>query len=293
MVENGAVRRLGGYREDSVPASLAPWVEAVWTYARPLGAPSLPGRGHRILPHEGVNLLLTWTISVRGRPEAPELLLQGPTRTVRFFRPREGDHLLAVRVRSPWAPALLGVDPTEIADRAVEITEALGRRGEPVRAQLLDGLTAGQPLPALLRVVDEARTAGPDRTGPRLAARGLRLLAVGTRADRAAAALGITPRHFRRVVAETTGVGPKYHQRVSRLNRVMARADADPAPRWSRLALEAGFCDQAHLNREVRSLTGLTPVALHRERRRQVDGELEDHAAGHEADGPPAPHRFP
>ncbi len=273
MGEAGAVRRLGGYREDSAPVSLAPWVDAVWTYARPRGAPALPGRGHRILPHEGVNLLLAWTTSSRGRPEAPEVLLQGPTRTVRFFRPREGDHLMAVRVRSPWAPDLLGVDPTEIADRVVEITQALGRRVGPVRSRLLEGLTAGRPMSALLRAVDEARTSRHDGTRPRLAARGLRLLADGTRADGAAAALGITPRHLRRVVVETTGVGPKYHQRVSRLDRVVARADADPAPRWSRLALEAGFCDQAHLNREVRALTGLTPVALHRERRRQVDGE--------------------
>jgi hypothetical protein len=58
MGETGAIRRLGGHREDAVPASLAPGVEAVWSYARPVGAPSLPGRGRRVLPHEGVNLLL-------------------------------------------------------------------------------------------------------------------------------------------------------------------------------------------------------------------------------------------
>ena len=272
MGDDETVRRLGGYREGAVPTALVPWVEASWSYTRPLGAPSLPGRGHRVLPHEGVNLLMSWTTSREDRPEAPEVLLQGPTRTPRFFQPGEGETLMALRLRSPWARTLLGVHATEVADRAVEITEVLGRRGGTIRARLLEGLAEGRPRSALVRVAEEARSARRDEAAPELAALALRLLAEGTRADRVASALGVSPRHLRRVVRETTGVGPKYHHRVNRLDRVVARADGDPTPRWSRLALEAGFCDQAHLNREVRYLTGLTPVALHRERRRQVDG---------------------
>jgi AraC-like DNA-binding protein len=44
-------------------------------------------------------------------------------------------------------------------------------------------------------------------------------------------------------------------------------ADAEPEPAWADLAYDAGYYDQAHLIREVRALSGLTPVRLHAERR--------------------------
>jgi AraC-like DNA-binding protein len=50
----------------------------------------------------------------------------------------------------------------------------------------------------------------------------------------------------------------------------VAAADALPdAPRWARLAVAAGYYDQPHLIREFRSLAGLTPGEVHRERARQ------------------------
>jgi AraC-like DNA-binding protein len=37
---------------------------------------------------------------------------------------------------------------------------------------------------------------------------------------------------------------------------------ADPSVGWARAAAECGFADQAHLAREVRDLSGLTPTGL-------------------------------
>ena len=39
---------------------------------------------------------------------------------------------------------------------------------------------------------------------------------------------------------------------------------------WAAIAAAAGYADQAHLARDVRSLTGLSPTALRRERVRSV-----------------------
>jgi AraC-like DNA-binding protein len=41
----------------------------------------------------------------------------------------------------------------------------------------------------------------------------------------------------------------------------------DQHPSWSRLAIEAGYYDQAHLIREVRVLSGATPAELAAETR--------------------------
>jgi AraC-like DNA-binding protein len=78
--------------------------------------------------------------------------------------------------------------------------------------------------------------------------------------------LGITHRHLRRVVRESTGIGAKQFQRVHRLNRAVARSDAIARPEWARIAAETGYYDQSHLIREFLALTGRTPIELHRER---------------------------
>lgn len=58
-----------------------------------------------------------------------------------------------------------------------------------------------------------------------------------------------------------------------RLGRVVAAADRCERPPWSRVAVDGGFYDQAHLIREFRALVGLTPAEAHRERAVQRHAE--------------------
>jgi len=64
--------------------------------------------------------------------------------------------------------------------------------------------------------------------------------------------------HFR----EALGVTPKLFSRIVRFRRTLALMRRDQRPSWSRLAVEAGYYDQAHLIREVRVLSGATPAEL-------------------------------
>jgi methylphosphotriester-DNA--protein-cysteine methyltransferase len=75
-----------------------------------------------------------------------------------------------------------------------------------------------------------------------------------------AAALGLSVRQFRRVFECTVGLGPKSFQRVRRFQRFLQRTDAG-APLAS-AAFDAGYSDQAHMNRDVRDLSGLSPARL-------------------------------
>jgi AraC-like DNA-binding protein len=76
--------------------------------------------------------------------------------------------------------------------------------------------------------------------------------------------LGWSPRRLHRELTTTCGYGPKTLQRILRLQRVVrsARRGVPRARSLSRLALDAGYADQAHMTREFRDLTGFTPREL-------------------------------
>ncbi|MEU8001862.1 helix-turn-helix transcriptional regulator [Catellatospora sp. NPDC049111] len=71
-------------------------------------------------------------------------------------------------------------------------------------------------------------------------------------------------RHLQSRFRDHFGMTPKAAQRVARLQRALRALDAGlPA---SRVAHLARYSDQAHLIREVKAMTGLTPAALTRHR---------------------------
>jgi AraC-like DNA-binding protein len=76
--------------------------------------------------------------------------------------------------------------------------------------------------------------------------------------------LGIGDRQLRRRFADAVGYGPKTLERILRFQRFLrlARGDGASRPDLARLALEAGYADQAHLTRECSRLAGLPPAAL-------------------------------
>src|ERR1700686_930693 len=130
--------RLGGYRELAPPDDLRGVVAGLWSYARPEGAPPIPGNGHRLPPESGVSISCwTWRDGA-GRVVDARLILIGPVVTPRFFAPEQGLHIDAVRLHPEWARDVLGVDPREAADAVVPFEELSSRK----LPRLLRGLTA-------------------------------------------------------------------------------------------------------------------------------------------------------
>jgi len=62
------------------------------------------------------------------------------------------------------------------------------------------------------------------------------------------------------------GVGPKLLARQTRVSALAAEAMTQQRPGWAWLAAKYGYADQAHLTRDFRELTGLTPSGLAAER---------------------------
>ncbi len=71
--------------------------------------------------------------------------------------------------------------------------------------------------------------------------------------------LNLSVSQLERSFVRHVGVGPKLLARQTRICALAAEATGLPSPSWALLAARYGYADQAHLTREFRELTGLTP----------------------------------
>jgi AraC-like DNA-binding protein len=76
---------------------------------------------------------------------------------------------------------------------------------------------------------------------------------------RLARELGCSHKHLISLFHEQVGIPPKLLARLVRFERAVRAARADAAIGWTDLALAHGYFDQAHLARDVKRFSGLTP----------------------------------
>jgi hypothetical protein len=174
----------------------------------------------------------------------------GPDTTAWSSVTRPGAVLRGVRFTPGRAAAVLGVAADELRDRRVPLSDLWGHEG----ALLTERLLSGELSPAAAVAARLADVPPPD---PAVAALLARLAAGATRVGPAAGP--VAERRLRRRFVQAVGYGPATYLRVSRFQRAVSLAPRTPG--LAALAAAAGYADQAHLSRECRSLTGLTPRA--------------------------------
>jgi AraC-like DNA-binding protein len=136
---------------------------------------------------------------------------------------------------------------------AEHIVNAVGDCREPV--QMARGLQEAV-------VTDLRRADPPDAAHVHIREALDRRDATSATTSQIARQLGTSDRTLRRLCESLFGYGPKTLERVLRLQRFLTRARTSKDVALSALAYDAGFCDQAHLTREARLLTGLTPKSI-------------------------------
>ncbi|MER7163197.1 helix-turn-helix domain-containing protein, partial [Streptomyces lydicus] len=85
-------------------------------------------------------------------------------------------------------------------------------------------------------------------------------LARGRPVAEVALSVALSERQLHRLSLDAFGYGPKTLARVLRLVRALDLARAEVP--WAEVAARAGYADQAHLAREVKSLAGAPMGAL-------------------------------
>jgi AraC-like DNA-binding protein len=157
------------------------------------------------------------------------------------------------------AYALCGQPLRSLAGEFVELDELFGAAGRRLEERLGDAPDWDARFDVLERfLLDRARVACQPH--PMVAAAWSRLheTAGAVRIDALAAELGFSRRHLTMTFHEQVGLAPKAVARLLRFSGVRERLARAP-DRWADIAYAAGYCDQAHLNRDFRQLAGTTP----------------------------------
>jgi AraC-like DNA-binding protein len=241
------------YREYPAPEALTGLVECFWRSE--FTEPGADTSGV-VLPDGRVDVI--WTA---GGPT----LVAGPQK--RFLpRPLQAPFVaIGARFYPGVGPPLLGLPAHELVDMHVPLTEIDTRPAGALNDQLAaladPGLAVGKLGGALAELADGAGALDPLVRGA------TRLLdGSGTTVRHVASEVALSERQLERRFRESVGYGPKTLQRILRFRRLLSELGKEPESSGdlARIAAETGYSDQAHLTRESRELSGLSPTQLKR-----------------------------
>ncbi len=95
-----------------------------------------------------------------------------------------------------------------------------------------------------------------------------------------AAGLGVSHGHLDRQFAEQVGLSPLTLARILRLRELLGHIDVHESVAWANLATRLGWFDQAHLIRDFKRHTGVTPTEYAAAQRSTYDRQEAATAAG-------------
>ncbi|MDC0714781.1 helix-turn-helix domain-containing protein [Stigmatella sp. ncwal1] len=240
---------------------LTPYVQCFWA----LTGQASPGLSHRVLPDGCLDILVDLGPQGRAEGDAPRLQIVGTMRQAEVVPLAAEVCLLGIRFRPGGAYPFLRLPLHELTGRQLslellwprEAREWEGRlweaEGLQVRVALLEELLLRRLAPGLWDGVLAHAVGLIHMTRGQVPLQTLETV------------VGISPRQLERRFQATVGLPPKVLCRIARMRHAVELLECQPRLPGAQLALEAGYCDQAHLVHEFRTLTGLTPGAYARE----------------------------
>ena len=164
---------------------------------------------------------------------------------------------VGVQLLPGGAQALLGLPADELAGQHVSLDDLWGSGAGLMREQLLAAATPQDALQRLEALLLHRLRNGPAQAAHPVALRALRQFEVGMGVNDAVARSGYSHRQFIRLFSQAVGLGPKLYCRVRRFQKALPLVQGPLA--LAAVAMEAGYSDQSHFNREFREFAGLTP----------------------------------
>ncbi len=255
---------IGAYKAWALGAARAFPADMVWICT--------PGRQnvyrHRVLPLGEPSIAVRRRRSPDGSISDATIVICGPYSRPFWHESAADQEMIAIRLKPEFAAHALDIEPAAFQDEApIEPAPAFARA--LAKTWTVIASACPQTL-AKAMIEDISQIANGDDAKVRdehLAAMELRAANGKTPIRKIAASLSISERQLRRRFRDAVGCSPKDYARRLRVAQAAILADAEPNPNWAFIAVETGFHDQAHMITSFKALSGLTPRALHRERR--------------------------
>ena len=166
---------------------------------------------------------------------------------------------VGVQFQPGAAPFLFGTPADALTRRHTPLADLWGSQA----GDWMDQLDAAPDAESRLDLLEDLVARQLPAEAPLQAAVACALQALGNGAAVAEAvrASGLSHRHLLTLFRQSTGLAPKEYSRVLRLQSVLRQFARGRAGAWADVAIEAGYSDQSHFNREFRAFSGLTPQA--------------------------------
>jgi AraC-like DNA-binding protein len=169
--------------------------------------------------------------------------------------------MLGVHLKPGGARPFLGTSSNELLDTHVDLDQLWNADADRLRTRACEARSPAMRFAVVERALmsrlrsDFVESDGVAGVLHELLP-GASTLPVGQIAERA----GLSHRHLIKKFSASVGMTPKLFSRVRRFQRAMRQLRSCVPPRWSDFAVECGYADQAHMIREIRLFSGLTPV---------------------------------
>ncbi len=168
--------------------------------------------------------------------------------------------MIGVHFRPGGSYPFLGFPVAELTDQVVELDLVWGGAVSTLRTQILEQPDVAQKFAVLERFLlakfDASRTTmGQVALAMEQVLRSPQGMTIRDIAWR----IGITPKHLISLFDKFVGLKPKAFSRICRFQRSLHLIEAVSVPAWSQVAACTGHSDQAHLIKEFRHFSGLTP----------------------------------
>jgi AraC-like DNA-binding protein len=154
--------------------------------------------------------------------------------------------------------ALFGVTADELSDRHVHLEDVLGNPARSLCERLQEVSDLDQRL-QIFEVFLAKRLSSVSAIHPAIA-HALSRFSTTTDIGKIVEETGYSHRHFIELFRRNVGLSPRIYTRLVRFQRTLNQGIDRSRGRWIDVALEAGYADQAHFNREFRELTGISPT---------------------------------
>ena len=239
------------YREFPAPRPLAEHLFCLWTQSI---AASSVSYAQRVLPDGCIDIVLV-------NDDAPMVI--GPWSEPFIARLAPGTMIVGARFHPGRAPGLLGLPASELLNQSVPIREVWGSAAEAQFARIGQGGGLSARRSAMVAALFERR-AHPAPLDP-VAIAAVQWLAKhpNGQVEQLSLQLGISSRQLHRRFSAAVGYGPKMFQSVARFQGLVHRASpGNHRTSLVQLSGDAGYADQAHMTREVRRFSGVSPARL-------------------------------